>query len=483
MSVKNNIYFLDKIPKFYILLIAISCLLTLDYFSNNGNLASLSLLIILILFTLAIKFSLGVSFFIIIFVFSDIFSTENLYSNSGMSSLHSLYLGPFSIGVWLLLLVFIIVLFQNLRNKKRLIIKLNKRLYPFLLLTISGVSTGCLNLNLNRIFIKHLAPYIVFFVVLYIVIKIYDSEQKKRRLLNIFLLFLFAKSVIIYFKYILGIGSDKAYLLVVSYDPIGSFPILLICLSITSLFFIRKYILYNLINIFLSLSIILYSSGRSTMLFLLFFLVIFIFCLIFIKTEGIFKITSRYSSLIIIALLTPFILFFIRGSFLNYAIWRYLKTITEFSALDSSVRAATIANTYFDHISNNTLMLGKGFGGYILDKWVPFEIASRDISKAFNNSSIISGKFHSMHEQVFDIFLQNGLFGVLLIFLLIYSFTRLFIQRFRSCSSYYHVFSLACILPFLNLILVGFTIKSFFVASILFLFMFVTDGYSSYEAL
>ena len=481
MSHFKNIYFLDKLPSLSSLIVSLISLVTLDYITNNGNLLSLLFLILFIIFILAYRFSLGVTLFIVIFIFSDFFSSENLYSNSGMSSLHSLYLGPLSIGVWLLLLLFTTVFYNNLFTQKNTVYTLNKRLYPFLVLIVSGVTLGLLNFNLNRIFIKHIAPYVVFLIVLYIIINIYNNVEKKRNLLNTLLLLFFAKSIVIYFKYLFGFGSDEAYLLVVSYDPIGSFPILLLCLSITSLFFIRKHVLYNLLNIFLALSIIIYSSGRSTMLFLILFLATFIFCLIFIKTDGSFKIVSKYIPLVIVFLITPVILYFIRGSFLNYALWRYLKTFTEFSAFDSSVRAATIVNTYFDHISNNTLIFGKGFGGYILDNWIPFEFDSRDITKAFSSSSIISGKFHSMHEQVFDIFLQNGLLGVLIIFSITISFTRLFIKSFRSCSSYYHILSLAFIFPLLNLLFVGFTIKSFFVASILFLFIIPKNVLFTYE--
>ena len=481
MNSLKKIYFVDKVPSFTAFFVSLICIISLDYITNNGNLVSLFLLITFIIFTFFYRFSLGVTFFIVVFIFSDIFSTENLYSNSGMSSLHSLYLGPLSIGVWLLLFLLTTVFYYNLFAQKNTIYTINKRLYPFLVLIVSGVTLGLLNSNLDRIFIKHIAPYIVFLIVLYIIVHIYNNVEKKRNLLNTLLLLFFAKSIVIYFKYLFGLGSDVAYLLVVSYDPIGSFPILLLCLSITSFFFIRKHVIYNLLNIFLALSIIIYSSGRSSMLFLILFLATFIFCLISVKTNGRFKIASKFIPLVIVFLVTPVILYFIRGSFLNYALWRYLKTFTEFSAFDSSVRAATIVNTYFDHISNNTLIFGKGFGGYILDNWVPFEFVSRDITKAFSNSSIMSGKFHSMHEQVFDIFLQNGLLGVLIIIFITISFTKLFIKCFRSCSSYYQILSLAFIFPLLNLLFVGFTIKSFFVASILFLFILQKDILFTYE--
>jgi hypothetical protein len=447
------------------LLIGIISTVCIDFVNYGGLDLVTNFILGLIVITVLYDFNLSLILFIWIYIFSDIFSIDTVYDVQGMSSVHSIYIGPFSLSVYMILFYFVVGCRGCLPRIPR--DSFLPLLYPIMSL---GIIFGIFNiLESTRYFINQIAPYIIFILGFLITGMLGQNKIYHMTLLRIFAALFAGKSLVVLFKYTMHIGTESAYMLLPLYDPIGSFPLLLLGIAL-SLIFIRQRFYNVAIFLFLiSVATLIFMTGRSLLVLAIFYLVLS-FCF-YIRFNGIRL--RLFMMLACIAIPIFFTLSAIDSEYVSYLLWRVNELFGVDGGVVGGVRTAEFYNIVMNLYDKYSIIQGLGFGSSITDSYYPF-MQFDNIQTAYTSDELSTGMYFNMHEQPLRILMQSGLFGLIVYGYFIISPVR-YIKKVIYIPSLL-TYLIALYLPFLQLMLVGFTVKSFFVAGILYAEMYILSN-------
>ncbi len=460
---------------FFLILFTIVYLL-IDFIIYLPSYRITFIFVILNLFIFFYNPRIGLYVFMPFMLLSDVFSRFNIQSSGAeIASIHTMYFGPFNIFTYMsFLFASVGILYFLIDGEKKIILtKVHYLVFVIFLICFLTAFTGFQNFSTYpREYIGDIAPFINLFLGFIIAGIFLDDVKAISNLTLIFLYTFGARTLIGLIKFFLGMGI-QAYILLPFYDPIGAFPLFVIFICLSFLYFghisrATKY--FFTLLIFLSTAFSVLWPGRSVWILLFLGL---IFISLFQNSRIKFSYMLKICLLLLIIILT---LYATKKELVQYSLWRLstlqylIKGTTGPST--TSQRFIEYANAFYKLKEDKSLFLGAGAGSWFDDRYIPFPFRlnrdSRLALAAFGEKALLDQKFFRLHELLPNIFFKSGLLGLFLYFTLIVSLTIEIYKRAKIRNyCFQKAFIIGLYIPILFLLTVGFGSKSLIMAGIL----------------
>ena len=388
--------------------------LLLEAITNFGNPTLVILMFMTVFFSLIINIKKNFKYFILFFLIS--YDNSRFSSEFVVQAIASIYTIP-SFNMLVTIIASCVLLLIYMLKGKVLVAKDMKALVYFnLFILCMGLICGLsYSISYPRIAIQDASYFInpmVFMLATYLIYK--DDHKHFHVFLNSIVLAISIKLIILLFLFFTGNGEVVGSMVKVTGDSGKS--LFGLYATVFILLFAKNTSVYRFAYLFMflvSILLLFSAASRSSMLFIVIALGIALFFLDETKTKKVkyisFSVIGIFFSILSIELIHP--------NAINNILWK-LTTFNEIDiyaekhrSLSALTRYIEILNIYYQHLADNTLFLGAGFGSYFTDSHVPFPYTLYG-TDSYRDEWIDNRTFFKPHTTPIFFFLKIGLGGV-----------------------------------------------------------------------